>query len=165
MPRSTFMLLSFFLFLCFVPQIVLSQQQKGRGEAIENVSALKAYFDIKADSAAKIVQRPKWINAIYEQMRQKGEKPAFIIAFRSQASFYVVRGDEDIDEDEIPLKRKIENRLKHFVQLGIPVEQCGLSAELYDINPSDFLPDVTTVTNGYISMIKYQNRGYAYVPM
>ena len=164
MLRNGSIILTFFLVLFLVPQIASSQKQNTIGD-LDNLSGLKAYFDIKADSAAKIEKRLVWINDIYEQMTQKGVKPTFIIGFRSQASFFVIKEDEDIDEEDLPTKRKIENWLKHFAELGIPLEQCGLSVELYDIDPQDFLPEITVVKNGYISMIKYQNKGYAYVPM
>jgi len=164
MLRNTSIILTFFIVLFLVPQIASSQKQDTIG-ALDNLSGLKAYFDIKADSAAKVEKRLVWINDMYEQMSQKGLKASFIIGFRSQASFFVTREDEDIDEEEIPVKRKIEKWLKHFAVLGIPIEQCGLSAELYDIEPEDFLPEITVIKNGYISMIKYQNKGYAYIPM
>jgi len=164
MLRNTSIILTIFLVFFIVPQVASSQQQDTTG-ALDNLSGLKAYFDIKADSAAKIEKRLVWINDMYEQMSQKGIKASFIIGFRSQASFFVIRQDEDIDEEDIPAKRKIEKWLKHFAVLGIPIEQCGLSAELYDIEPQDFLPEITVIKNGYMSMIKYQNKGYAFVPM
>lgn len=164
MLRNTSIILTIFLVFFIVPQVASSQQQDTIG-ALDNLSGLKAYFDIKADSAAKIEKRLVWINDMYEQMSQKGIKASFIIGFRSQASFFVIRQDEDIDEEDIPAKRKIEKWLKHFAVLGIPIEQCGLSAELYDIEPQDFLPEITVIKNGYMSMIKYQNKGYAFVPM
>jgi len=164
MNRNIALIFTFFL-LVFLFPLAASSQKHHDMPALDNRSGLKAFFDIKADSAAKVEKRLEWINDIYEQMTQKGGEATFIIGFRSQASFFVTRGDEDLDEDDLPTKRKIEKWLKHFARLGIPLEQCGLSAELYDIDPQDFLPEITVVKNGYISMIKYQNKGYAYVPM
>ena len=155
------MLLIFFL---FIPHAALSQKQASAVD-LSGLSEFKAYFDIKADSAAKVEKRLEWINDIYLQMNRKGVKAEFVISFRSQASFYVTQGDEDLDEEDIPAKRKIKKWLKQFAERGVAVEQCGLSAKLYEIEPEDFLPEITVVENGYVAMITYQNRGYAYVPM
>jgi intracellular sulfur oxidation DsrE/DsrF family protein len=47
--------------------------------------------------------------------------------------------------------------LKRFADAGISLEQCGLSAELFDIDTQDFLAEITVIKNSYISMIGYQN--------
>ena len=123
------------------------------------------YFDIKADSAAKLEKRLIWINDTYDQVSEKNLKATFIIGIRSKASFFVTKGDDYIEEEDIPMKGKIEKWLKRLVKRGIHIEQCGLSAELFDIDQQDFFPEVKVVKNSYISIAGYQNRGYAYVPM
>lgn len=164
MLRNTITLLTFFLGVFLLPQ-TSSAQQEDNFRALENLSELKVYFDIKADSAAKLEKRLIWINDTYEQVSQQNLKATFIIGIRSKASFFITKGDEYIDEEEILTKGKIERWLKHFVKRGIHIEQCGLSAELFDIDPQDFFPEITVVKNSYISIAGYQNRGYAYVPM
>ena len=164
MLRTTCFLLTFILATVVFPQIPSTQAKKNSGTP-QNLSSLKAYFDIKADSAAKVEKRLVWINDIYEQMHQKSLKATFIIGFRSQASFFVTKEDDYIDEEDLLTKKRIDKWLKHFANLGIPMEQCGLSAKLFDIDAHEFLPEINIVPNGYISMINYQNKGYAYVPM
>jgi intracellular sulfur oxidation DsrE/DsrF family protein len=164
MLRNISLILTLFLGFFLLPQIASSQQQNDI-LALHNLSELKVYFDVKADSAPKLEKRLAWINDTYEQVSQKGLKASFIIGFRSKASFFVTKGDDYIDEEDILTKGKIEKWLKHLVKLGIPLEQCSISAGLYDIDPQDFLPEITVVTNGYVSIAGYQNKGYAYVPM
>lgn len=164
MLRTISILLTFLLAIFFLPQTALSQQ-KDDVRALDTLSELKVYFDIKADSAAKLEKRLIWIQDTYTQASQENVKATFIIGIRSKASFFITRGDEYIDEEDIPTTRKIEKWLKHFVKQGISIEQCGISARLLDIDPQDFLPEITVVKNSYISIAGYQNRGYAYVPM
>lgn len=148
----------------FLPQSGLSQT-RGELAALGNLSRLHVYFDVKADSAAKLAKRMEWINDTYEQITEQGLKAHFIIGFRSHASFFVTRGEDYIDETEIPTKAKIEQWLKEFRKKGIVMEQCGLSAELFDIDEEDFLDEIRVVKNSYVSIAGYQNRGFAYVPM
>lgn len=164
MVRTRYFLLIFFLGIFLFPQTSLSQNP-GDIPALTNLSDFKVYFDVKADSAAKLEKRLQWIHDTSEQVSQKGLRADIVIGFRSQASFFVTRGDEYIDESDIHLKKKIENWLKQFVKMGISMEQCGISAELFDIEVEDFLPEVTVVKNGFTSIAGYQNKGYAYVPM
>ncbi len=157
-------ILTLFLSFLLFPHISSAQTQTDM-QALGNLSELKVYFDVKADSVAKLEKRLVWINDTYEQARQKGLKPLFVVGFRSQASLFVSKDDDYLDEEEIPLKRKIVTWLKHFAKIGIHAEQCGLSAEIFDIDHEDFLPEITVVQNSYLSIAAYQNRGYAYVPM
>ena len=157
----------YFVLLCvvlFVPQSVFSENQRDL-QALTNLSELKVYFDVKADSAAKVEKRMQWIQDSYNQATQQGLKASFVIGFRSHASFFVTKGDDYIDEGEGANKEKIENWLRHFQKIGIVLEQCNLSAELFEIDLEDFLPEVRVVKNSFVSIAGYQNRGYAYVPM
>jgi uncharacterized protein len=164
MLRSIYLSLVFSLGLFLLPQSVLSQDPVNM-PGLTGLSELKVYFDVKADSAAKLDSRLQWIFDTYEQVSKKGVRVDIVIGFRSKASFFVTSGDEYIDEADIPLKRKIENWLKRFHKMKIPMVQCGLSAKLLDIELDEFLPEITVVKNGYISIAGYQNKGYAYVPM
>ncbi len=164
MLRTILILLTFLLAIFFLPQTALSQQ-KDDIRALDTLSELKAYFDIKADSAAKLEKRLLWIKDTYKQVNEKNVKATFIIGIRSKASFFVTKGDEYIDEEDILTTGKIEKLLKHFVKQKVPIEQCGISAQLLDIDSQDFLPEINVVKNSYISIAGYQNRGYAYVPM
>lgn len=164
MLRNIKIILTFLLGIFLLPQIA-SSQQKDEILALENLSELKVYFDIKADSAAKLEKRLIWINDTYNQVSQKKIKPTFIIGIRSKASFFITKGDEYVDEEDLLTKEKIANWLKYHVKQGIRIEQCGLSAKLFDIAPQDFFPEITVVENSYISIAGYQNKGFAYVPM
>ncbi len=164
MFHKTNLLLTLVLSVFLLPQTVLSQN-KGEIQALANLSELKVYFDVKADSASKLEKRFQWIHDTYEQASQKGVKVAIIIGVRSQASFFVTRGDDYIDEEDVLIKVKIDKWLKRFAAMEIPLEQCGISAKLFDIDVEEFLPEMTVVKNSYISIAGYQNKGYAYVPM
>lgn len=164
MFHKTYILLTLVLAVVLLPQTVLSQNQDDI-QALAGLSGLKVYFDVKADSAAKLEKRFQWIHDTYEQASQKGLKVAIVIGVRSKASFFVTRGDEYVDEEDLLIKGKIEKWLKRFTVMGIPMEQCGISADLFDIDVEEFLPEITVVKNSYISIAGYQNKGYAYVPM
>ncbi|WP_157067768.1 hypothetical protein [Desulfosarcina cetonica] len=55
--------------------------------------------------------------------------------------------------------------MDQFAQNGFRLEQCAIAARAMKIDPVDFLPSIHLVQNGYVSIIAYQTRGYAYLPM
>jgi intracellular sulfur oxidation DsrE/DsrF family protein len=62
-------------------------------------------------------------------------------------------------------KRKVQKWIEHFRQTGIVLEQCDIAARTFDVDPKDILPGIRVVDNGFVSMIGYQTKGYAVVPM
>ena len=52
-----------------------------------------------------------------------------------------------------------------LLQHGVVIEQCSIAADMQDISHDDFLPGISIVDNGYISLIGYQARGFSVIPM
>ena len=65
----------------------------------------------------------------------------------------------------LPLKEQIQAQVQRLKEPGYRLEQCAVALRLLKIDPQDIIAAVPLVGNGYISMIGYQNRGYAMVPM
>ncbi len=164
MLKKTYLLLTLLFAVVLLPHTA-SSQNNADIQSLAGLSVLKMYFDVKSDSAAKLEKRFQWIHESYEQANQKGITVAIVIGVRSRASFFVTKGDEYVEEEDLLIKAKIEKWLRRFAEMGIPVEQCGISAKLYDIEREEFLSEITVVKNSYLSIAGYQNKGYAYIPM
>jgi DsrE/DsrF/DsrH-like protein len=114
---------------------------------------------------SSLLLRLKFVEKTYNQLIQFGTKPSFVLAFRGKASRYVTLGEDYLHPDDLAGKRKVEEWIAQFSKQGMTLEQCALAAELQKIDTEEFLPQIEVVANGYISMIGYQNKGYAFVPM
>jgi intracellular sulfur oxidation DsrE/DsrF family protein len=157
------LLLGAALLLAFRPAAAVEHADNS---AIAGMTTAKAYYDVNVDTPAKLVKRLMLINTTHQQLVKAGVKPDFVVGFRGKASYFVTKGDDDyiLEEDQAD-KQKVREWLERLKGLGIVLEQCLVAAELHDIDPEDFLPQMTLVGNGYISMIGYQARGYALIPM
>ena len=144
-----------------------SAEEYTNARALSGLSTVKAYFDVNTGVPAKLKSKLLFIDKSYDQLVKFGVKPEFIVGFRSTASNFVTKGDEDyvFDDDEIAAKKKVHEWIRLFKKRGIIMEQCMLSAEIYEIDPQDFLPELEPVNNGYVSMIGYQTKGYSQINM
>ena len=134
-------------------------------DALNGLTEAKVVFDINLGHPAPLLLRLSFIEKTYNQLKSFGTTPVFVLAFRGGASRFVTKGDSYLPAEDLADKRKVEAWIDTFSNRGIALEQCALAAELQKIDTGDFLPQVTVVANGYISMIGYQNKGYAFVPM
>lgn len=150
----------------FFAMPALAEEYKNT-RALNGLSAVRVYFDVNIGVPGKLVSRLLFIDKTYDQLVKAGVKPEFIIGFRSTASNFVTKGSEDyvFEDDEIAAKKKVHEWVRRFKKRGILMEQCMLAAEIHEIDPKDFLPEIEPVKNGYISMIGYQSKGYSQVDM
>jgi hypothetical protein len=149
--------------LCLV--IVVFADEYDNRRALHNISKAKTYFDVNMGIPEKLVTRLKLIDATYDQLSIAGAHPEFVIGFRGKASRFVTRGNDYVFEEDIAAKKEVYAWIKRFKERGIPMEQCLIAAGFQNVDPKDILPEIEVVQNGYVSMIGYQVKGYAQVPM
>ncbi len=132
--------------------------------ALKDVTNTNAVFDISLGGERLLGQ----LNVIYktfEQLEAFGQKPKFVLAFRGGATKFVTIGDKYVKSKELTIKKKVQQKIKDFKDLGATMELCGIAANSKGIDENDFLPGIEVVANGYISVIGYQSKGYNLVPI
>lgn len=155
-------------FLGFLPVLVCLTacgEEPPGGPALTHLRQAKVYFDVNVGHPAKLLTRLDIINQTREGLLEMGVTPEFVIGFRSKASNFVTKGDDYVFEEELEDKREVHGWLERFARMGVTMEQCRIAAGFQGIDPEDFRPEIKLVSNGYISMIGYQLKGYAQIPM
>jgi len=133
--------------------------------ALKGLSEAKVIFDINVGKPNLLLLRLKFVDKTYQELLKFGVTPKFVLAFRGQASRYVTAGEDYLHPDDLAEKRQVEDWIRQFSKAGMQLEQCAMAAELQRIELDEFMPEIEVVANGYISLIGYQNQGYAFVPM
>ncbi len=160
--KFTFFWLPIFLFLSFG----MSQAEEYKqSPSLSGMTTVKVYFDVNIGIPEKLLVRFVLIDKTLSQLQAAGVKPEVVIAFRGKASKFVTKGEWYVEKEELGVKAEVHKWLEKFAQKDIPMEQCLIAAELNGIEPKDFRPELRITQNGYISMMAYQKRGFAQIPM
>lgn len=136
-----------------------------QSQSLQGITTAKVYFDVNVGAPKKLVLRLSLIDKTISQLEAAGVKPDVVIAFRGKASKFVTNGKWYVEKEEQAAKITVHKWLETFSLKGIHMEQCLIAANLHGIAPEDVRPELDVTMNGYISMIGYQNRGFAMVPM
>lgn len=160
MRQSCFALLTFVLLS--LPSTANALDNRA---ALQGLTVARVVFDINQGNPGRLLLRLKMIETTFQQLADADIKPQFVLAFRGKASFLLTKGEKYVATEDLATKRKIEEWIERFDQRGIPLEQCALAASLLNIDNKDFLPAIKVVANGYVSLLGYQNQGYAFIPM
>jgi len=133
--------------------------------ALADLKAIKIICDVNVGEPKLLLRRLELIDETYTQLLDAGVKPTIVVAFRGGASDYVTKGDKYVGRENVATKKEIQGWLDQFQLNGFRLEQCAIAAKAWKVDPADILPGIHVVQNGYISIVAYQARGYALLPM
>jgi len=124
-------------------------------EALSGLDTGKVVFDIRISDPEKLIFNLELIKETFEGMQRQGVKPVMIATFRGPGVKLLSRGGttDEIRDLVAELKKK-----------GVRMEVCAVATRVFKVDNSALIPDVVLVGNVLISLIGYQNKGYALVP-
>ena len=150
--------------MLLVPVTALANQLTDT-KALKGLKAVKVVCDVNVGDPKLLLRRMELIDDTYTQLIDAGIQPTFVVAFRGPATKFVTRGTRYVSPEHHAIKKEIKGWIDQFQENGFSLEQCAIAARGQKISYEDVLPQITVVQNGYISIVAYQNRGYALLPM
>ena len=153
------------LILMIMGPVTILANQLTDANALKGLRAVKVVCDVNVGDPELLLRRMGQIDDTYTQLIDAGIQPTFIVAFRGPATRYVTRGTGYVSPEHHTVKKEIQGWIDQFHENGFILEQCAIAARAQKVSYDDILPQITVVQNGYISIVAYQNRGYALLPM
>ena len=153
------------LTLCLLLPVFSATATPRNDAALQGLATARVIFDVNLGDPQKLLLRLNLIEETIAGLSAEKVKPEVVVAFRGGATLFMTGKDSYLPPEDLPLRDKIQAQVRHLKELGCHLEQCAVAVRLLKVDPRDIIPAVTLVGNGYISLIGYQNRGYALVPM
>jgi intracellular sulfur oxidation DsrE/DsrF family protein len=134
-------------------------------EALQGAKEVKVAFDITAGDAKALLGRLNIIDETRQSLIQQGVTPHFILAFRGPATRLVQTDQDKIKPEDRELAAKVAAKIKEMsAARGVDgFEQCSLAVRTQGTSADKVLPQIRVVGNGFISLMAYQAKGYAYI--
>ncbi len=155
-----FMLIGLFLMISAGSAIAVDDR-----EALQGMTAAKVVFDVKKDDPQKLLRALTAIRNASERLTRQGVQPDIVVTFRGASVVCLADMKEapDVDEDKQDLLDKISWNIIELKRSGVQLEICSLALSLVGMEDTELLPGIKKVGNSLVSLIAYQNRGYAMV--
>jgi intracellular sulfur oxidation DsrE/DsrF family protein len=133
--------------------------------SLTGLKEVKVAFDIKDGDPKLLLGRLDVIDETRQSLIQQGVKPHFILAFRGPATKLVQTDQDKIKPEDRAMAVKIAARIKEMSAApGVDgFEQCAVAAREQGTKTELVLPEIHVVGNGFISLMAYQAKGYAYI--
>jgi hypothetical protein len=133
--------------------------------ALAGLKEAKIAFDIHEGNPKLLLARLDVIDETRQSLMQQGVKPHFLLAFRGPATRLVQTDQEMIKPEDREGAAKVAARIKEMSKApGFEgFEQCAVAARTQKTRTELVLPEIRVVGNGFISLMAYQAKGYAYI--
>ncbi len=157
-------IISLFVFL-FILFTAAGLPAAPAAKSLQGLKQVKIVCDMNVGDPKLLITRMELLDRTYRQIAGSGAKTTVVVAFRGKASLFITKGDGYVGAEGKDAKPKVRSWIEQFKKNGFILEQCALAAEMLDIDVKDILPEVDVVENGYVSLVGYQQQGYAFLPM
>jgi intracellular sulfur oxidation DsrE/DsrF family protein len=133
--------------------------------ALAGIKEAKIAFDIHEGNPKLLLARLDVIDETRQSLIQQGVKPHFILTFRGPATKLVQTDKEKIKPEDREGAAKVAARIKEMSKApGLEgFEQCAVASRTQETKTELVLPEIRVVGNGFISLMAYQAKGYAYI--
>ena len=134
-------------------------------DALQGVHDLKMAFDVTQGNPKALVAQLHTIDITRKQLIDAGVTPHIVVAFRGDASYYTQSDVGKLKPEDRAEHAKVAAAIRELrKQPGVEsMEQCSLPLPSRKIDKADIMPEVKVVPNGWIALVAYQQKGYAYI--
>lgn len=134
-------------------------------EALAGVKEVKVAFDITTGDAKALLGRLKIIDETRRSLIAQGVTPHFLLAFRGPATKLIQTDESKIKPADRPVAKQIAAELKEMSKAPgvVGLQQCSVAVREQHTDPMKVDPGVKVIGNAWISLMAYENRGYAYI--
>jgi intracellular sulfur oxidation DsrE/DsrF family protein len=132
---------------------------------LTGLKEVKVAFDIKEGNPKFLLSRLDIIDETRQSLIQQGVTPHFILAFRGPATRLLQTDPAMIKPEDRELAAKVAAKVEQMSSAtGVDgFEQCAVAVREQGTKVEKVLPQVRVVGNGFISLMGYQSKGYAYI--
>lgn len=135
------------------------------GSSLDGVEFVKIVVDFNVSSPEMILLRLGLLEKTLNDIENNNKKYDVVVAIRGGAVDFMTKTPKYIKSEYSDAHKKVRKMILLLKDKGVKFELCSIAAGLRGVEVIDILEEIKVVRNGYLSIIGYQNRGYAYLPM
>ena len=136
------------------PPALQAAPQPNASEALAGLKTAKVVFDVRVADLDKLVFNLELFSETLEGIVAQGVKPEMVVTFRGSTVKLLTAAA--LDDEALELIRALKKK-------GVQFEACAVAMRVTKADSAGLVPEVKLVTNVFLSLIGYQNKGYAMI--
>lgn len=133
--------------------------------ALAGLHSVKAIFDISRSRPQALLGALNLVAETAADLQRQGVPPDLVVVFRGPAVTLLTADDSAADPEVRRQHAAIAGKIRELHQTGVNFGVCAIATRLFKVDNQHLLAGLPLVGNALVSLIAYQNRGYALVPL
>ncbi len=159
-------LVSATIILFFTAASTSAEEKPDDAIALTSVTSGKVVWDINTASPAKLALYLGVIEETYDDLIRQGITPDMVFAFRGESLKIIGLEHDQITLTSIPEIKQSAHKIHQLMQRpGVRMEACSIAARIFEVDTEKILHGIRPVGNTFVSLIGYQSKGYAIIPI
>ncbi len=164
--RSKSTIASLIFLVCLLLTVAVNSSSQ-EAAALKGIKSVKAVFDFRTGSPKSAAV---FIGLIHDTFKAKDiaavtKKPEFVVVFIGPSVKLISKNREGVAREDHKMLDAIAETISKMAKDGIKLEICLFAARMLKVDPATILPEIKHEDNGLVSLIGYQTKGYALVPL
>ncbi|MBU1664169.1 MAG: DsrE family protein [Gammaproteobacteria bacterium] len=133
--------------------------------ALDGVKTGKALFDIASGNPNAMVTVLDIVGETIDGLKRQGVEPQIVVAFRGPAVRFLSGDSSRIPPEHAATAMELATRIEQLAARGVRIEACGITTRMMKMDNATLVKGVQPVANTFNSLIGYQSKGYALIPV
>jgi|TARA_B110000240_G_scaffold147630_1_gene163236 intracellular sulfur oxidation DsrE/DsrF family protein len=134
--------------------------------ALEGIETGKVIWDVTLSKPSRLLFVMKVIDETYQDLVKQNVTPDMVFTFHGRVLNLLSSQPLELDlDEEIALEELLVLIQTLSNKPGVKMESCSVASRILGIDNSTIISAVKPVGNTFVSMIGYQQKGYALIPI
>ena len=135
-------------------------------DALEGIETGKVVWDVTLSNPSRLLFVMKVIDETYGDLERQGVTPDMVFTFHGRVLKLLSSQPIELDLDEEAAHEELLVLIDQMSKKpGVKMESCSVAARVLGIDNKTIVPAVKPVGNTFVSLIGYQQKGYALIPI
>jgi len=135
-------------------------------DALKGIETGKVVWDVTLSKPSRLLFVMKVIDETYEDLVKQNVTPDMVFTFHGRVLPLLSSQPLELElDEEVALEELLALIQTMSEKPGVKMESCSVASRVLDIDNSTIIPAVKPVGNTFVSLIGYQQKGYALIPI
>lgn len=134
--------------------------------AIDGLENVQAVYDVRKSNPNALDMYLKAIITNVENLEKESVQADLVMVFISHSVKFINTAPAlETEADYGEALASIAESVETLQELGVRMEACNGATRAFNVDNDTLLPGIEPVRSGFISLMGYQNNGYALIPV